>query len=353
MTAVLQSLRDDQPDHPRNTELVRVFRLVESAFDRAARGITTVRFPDRAPRGKQLVRVLVTGFDPFAPAAVGAWNPSGAAALALDGARIDLGGNIAATVEAIVLPVDFAQFDRGLVEDAVGPHLGSVDAVLTVSMVGGELDEGAIRFERFAVGVRDDQRGLTDVPPSRPGGAGRPILESIGPLDTLRTQVGGGALTAAIGNDITLRFASAVQANELRQSLGMAPDPSTDVQITDEGAVRNIAQSATRGPGQTRITFTDPRGHQRVATLVDGPGGNFLSNEVSYRVLRLVESLPPTQRPISFHTHVPQGLDPASSGAAARSQRVRTNVIEALRRTIGVIARQIVQRRGVGGKSHE
>lgn len=366
LKAVLHALRDDQPDHPRRTELVRTFAVIEGALDAAARGLTNVQFPTRARRGTRLVRVLLTGFDPFAPAgpgggpAPGAWNPSAAAALALDGEQINAGGNVVAAVETMVFPVDFRWFGQGFVEGAVGPRLGTVDAVLTVSMAGGETREGAIRFERFAVGVHDVPAGTAGVPaglrdvPAFPGaGAGRPLLESIGPVDAVRGQVGRGAITAEVGNDVTLRFGSAAEAADVRRSLGLPAGPGPDVEVADAAAVRRIAATASLTAGSARITFTDPSGRPRTATLVSGPGGNFLSNEVSYRVLRMIAALPAGQRPISFHTHTPQGLvvDPANPGGAeARSRRVLANVIEALRRTVAATAQQVVQQRRAGGR---
>lgn len=368
LQAVLHALRDDQPDHPRLSELQRTFRLVEGALDTAARGMTDVRFPTRAPRGRQLVRVLLTGFDPFAPTgpdggpAPGAWNPSAAVALALDGRQVNAGGNVVAAVETMIFPVDFAQFGQGLVEATVGPHLGAVDAVLTVSMAGGETRTGAIRFERFAVGVHDIPprtsgvaAGLRDVPTAPGGATGQPVLESIGPVDTVQARVAGGAVTTEIGNEVTLRFGRVAEAAEARVAFGLPAAAGRDVAVTDPGVVRRIAATASLTPGGPNLTFTDPAGRRRTAALVSGPGGNFLSNEVSYRVLRLISALPAGQRPVSFHTHVPQGLvaDPTDPAAtAARSDEVLANVVEALRRTVAATARHVVSQRrtGTGGR---
>ena len=41
--------------------------------------------------------------------------------------------------------------------------------------------------------------------------------------------------------------------------------------------------------------------------MLSGPGGDFLSNEVSYRVLRLLAETKSAKKPISFHTHTEKG----------------------------------------------
>lgn len=357
LKSMVRALRDDEPTHPRHAELVRVFTLFEVAFDRAGRGMTSVRFPATARRGHRMVRILVTGFDPFFPAnrdgspAAGAWNPAAAAALALDGRPpIDAGGGLDVFVESMIFPVSNADFDRGLVEGAVGPHLGQVDAVLTVSMDPNERRPGVLKLERFAAGVRDEsiatggRERLTDVPRVSPGSSGRPLIESLGPLDALRGQATSGAVSVTTGDTVTLRFATAPEATRFAGGLSPAGRVTgTDVEVDDVAALRRVAGAATtRGPGPAQLTFTDG-GRQHTATLVSGPGGNFLSNEVSFRVLRMIEALPAANRPLSFHTHTPLGLDP--SAGAGRAGEVRANVIEGLTRVIRIVARQIDQRR--------
>ena len=104
-------------------DLARV-RLGDSAnlegFERASRGMTEVDFSDQADW-----RVLISGFDPFhLDRDISQSNPSGLSALQLDGVRLRTERGTA-LVQAVVMPVRFADFDQGIVESFFGPWLRS------------------------------------------------------------------------------------------------------------------------------------------------------------------------------------------------------------------------------------
>ncbi|MEV6844425.1 hypothetical protein [Actinoplanes sp. NPDC051411] len=119
--------------------------LIEK-FDRTSRGMSDIDFPG----GTGVKRVIVSGFDPYtldggpagtAPGAAGNnirhGNPSGAAALSLDGTHYRTADGRTAYVEAYTLPVSYPEFRRGYLEDTVGPFMRpgprQVDASITVS----------------------------------------------------------------------------------------------------------------------------------------------------------------------------------------------------------------------------
>ncbi|WP_425579365.1 pyroglutamyl peptidase [Streptomonospora halophila] len=81
-------------------------------------------------------RIVVTGFDPFQlDNDIRQANPSGAAALALDGTVVGTGDG-AAVVEAMLFPVRWRDFADGMVEQALLPHYTGdrpAEAVITVS----------------------------------------------------------------------------------------------------------------------------------------------------------------------------------------------------------------------------
>jgi hypothetical protein len=353
-------------DNPNAAEVRRVFTLIDDAFVLAARGATTIDFPASAARGT-LVRVLLTGFDPFNPTqpgqppARGAWNPSGAAVLALDGARVTAPKGVLIAVEGVVLPVDFTPFDQGLVERIVRPLAGGVDAVITVSMDPGLGPEQPVRLERFAVGVHHlDKGGLRDIPASG-GAAGPAVLETGAPLEELsgatarparRDQT---AIPApSIGDAITFEFASVKAADEALAALGLAPQARRQVEIADLAALRQIGGTAVRGPGEAVVRF-QAKGRTHQARLVSGPGGSYLSNEVSYRVLRLLAELPADQRPLSFHVHTQRGdeIPPQVPQAQRktlleRARKVRATLIVTLTRLIQAVGARIAETRGGG-----
>jgi hypothetical protein len=90
--------------------------------------------------------------------------------------------------------------------------------------------------------------------------------------------------------------------------------------------------------------------------VLEGPGGNFLSNEVSFRMLRLLAETKSAKNPISFHVHTEGGqLIPqdTSTKEAVKKQKeamsaamgVRSTLIATLRRMIAGVAKVIVGRR--------
>ncbi len=346
-------------DNPNAAEVRRVFTLIGDSFELAARGATSVDFPAPAVRGT-VVRVLLTGFDPFNPSqpgqppAHGAWNPSGAAVLALDGARLTTTQGVAVAVEGVVLPVDFTPFDQGLVERIVRPLAGSVDAVITVSM-DPEIDPGQpVRLERFAVGVHQlDSGQLRDIPAAG-GAAGPAFIETGAPLEqlslaTARSSRRGQATIPApsIGNSITFEFASPRESDEALLALGLRPQERRQVEIGDPSALHRIGATAARGPGEAELHF-EAGGHTHRAKVVRGPGGSYLSNEVSYRVLRLLSERPVEQRPLSFHVHTQRGDEiPPQAGRRERqallerARSVRTVLIASLTRLIQAVVAHI------------
>ncbi|MBT2413351.1 pyroglutamyl peptidase [Streptomyces sp. ISL-12] len=99
-------------------------------LERTSRGQEDIRLPGG---GGGVRRVLVTGFDPFTlDRDIRISNPSGASALALDGAVIQTDRG-PARVETAVFPVRWDDFAGGEVERALRPYLPRVDLFATVS----------------------------------------------------------------------------------------------------------------------------------------------------------------------------------------------------------------------------
>jgi pyrrolidone-carboxylate peptidase len=222
-------------------------------FDHASRGMETATFLARRA-GK---RLLISGFDPFgfeleSYGLTRATNPSGAAALALDGRTIS-NGAVHGTVESVIFPVSYAAFDAGTVERFFGPFLRGpdhVDLIMTISMgapdagsrgtpgAGFEVEEWAGR--RRGGGVTDDP-GVRAVAGTPPGvGAGPEFIRGTLPSSARR----------ALGRP------SAIQAE-------------TEVVEIPAGSTTEVPR--TSGP---------TAGSRAVA----GSGAAFLSNEIFYRV---------------------------------------------------------------------
>lgn len=346
----------------------RIFTLVEETFHLAARGATSVDYTRRVPAGTRIIKILLTGFDPFntqnstQPVRSGDWNPSGAAVMALDGQTIQVRSGVVAAVEGVVLPVNFGEFRGGLVERIVRPLAANVDAVITVSLDPGIAPGAPVRLEQFAVGVhRLNNNVLEAVPAAGTGSAGAAIIQSNAPINDIARDVERPAARGqtaiprpTIGTDVTLRFNSTTLANRALAALGQPPASDREVTISDPAAIRRIIASMSRATNGTDINF-QLGGQSFAATVLSGPGGNFLSNEVSYRVLRALRDTGSSAQ--SFHVHTQRGT--ATSGGvipedtstpAARQDRqralnvaaeVRTNLITTLQRTIKAAAERI------------
>src|SRR5262249_2285115 len=142
------------------------------------------------------------------------------------------------------------------------------------------------------------------------GGAGEAIVESNAPLakiaaDTEKTSKDASKAIPKpkIGENITLRFADRATAKRAATALnGTNSSGTNDVEVSEEKAIGAIIKSMKRQSNGIDITFASG-GATFTAIVVEGPGGNFLSNEVSYRMLRLLGQKKFPQDPLSFHVH--------------------------------------------------
>jgi len=342
----------------RGAAAARVFDALEDAFAFAARGASTIDFRRSVRRGVRLVRVLVTGFDPFEPTgslarpAPGTWNPSAAAALAVDGQTVGAGRGARAAIESVVLPVSFREFAAGLVERIVGPRRGDLDAVVTVSMDAGIDPSQGVRLERFAVGAHNLGAGrLEAIPPAQGEPLGPAIIESTADVEALAADPSVRGPRPTVGTAVTLRFADDTAARAALAALGQPAPATRDAEIADPAAIREIIRTAAP-PDRARahrIRF-QAGGRDHTADVVSGPGGDFLSNEVSYRVLRSLAQASGVPLPASFHVHTQRGeAIPQTPGREQRrvlesARGVRTRLIETIRSLVGALARRIAGR---------
>ena len=278
------ALRQWNPSWVRNADaLRRLHARLLSLLEQTSRGMTASDFPTGQPDVK---RVLVSGFDPFGFPNPGGdirqSNASGAAALALDGETL-VQGTVSARVESVVYPVRYADFNEGIVENFLRPHLtGPQPPQLVVSISQGgsqfELEEWAGR-RRSTDTFRENLGRLSGGTPTRPIeppglGAGPEFLRHSVPAGML------GAMRGAAGRTGTI-------------------PAETTVQDLPHGATQPRVLSA--GPGT------------RPGLAVEGSGGGFLSNEIFYR-----NSLLRTQTGSSvpmIHLHTPM-LAPGATDAA-------------------------------------
>lgn len=268
-------------------------KALHTALETASRGQSDIHHP-----GHRTKRVLVTGFDPFTlDRDVRIGNPSGASALALDGTLVRTADG-PARIETVVFPVRWADFAEGTVERALARQLPHVDLFTTISQ---------------------GRQGRFDV--ERTNGAWR-----------------GG-----------------FPDNENAASTGPVPvtDPGTQPQWTSTTLpYRQLTEAETgRFPVYDNTEVTEiPAGGTQPVTRPDGPtpgsasraggGGDYLSNEIAYRVTLLRDRLGLPKLP-GGHLHTPIlqfGADNANPQTGAVTdpdfERNRADIVRQVRELV-------------------
>lgn len=247
-----------------------------NGFERSSRGMPTGTGKlGWIPSGK---KILISGFDPFQlgnpnkPGEEGNIlnsNPSGAAALALDGeiVRSEERTGLYGQIQSVILPVSFDYFNRGRVEDFFSPYIqgsNSVDMLITISQGSDkqyELEEYASRFREPRHKDNEVEEGNNPQNLAQ----GQPFLRSTLPRQQMRRRVFGRS-----------------QANP------------------NEREYRGIYQGR-------EVNQDDNIPLDRLSQATKGSGGTFLSNEVFYRTTLLRDSVADSsqrQMPVG-HLHIP------------------------------------------------
>ena len=282
---------DDRPLYWSRLQLARALRQWQPRFqlsaiqreslldllEQSSRGMDTATFRNRPDEKK----ILISGFDPFGlNNNIRRGNPSGAAALALDGKTISAGG-ISAQIQAVIFPVRFADFNAGIVESFFRPFLASnnlVDMIMTISMGGStefEVEEfaGRRRSAGSSTGNLGQTGGGTQTSPTVPPGV------QAGP-EFLRTTL---------------------PAQPIRGGLGRTTPLAGETEVTE------IPQGGTQA---ARRTSGPTSGSMAVA----GSGGGYLSNEIFYQSSLLRTNLGATV-PVG-HLHTPSLKAPLDNSVA-------------------------------------
>lgn len=293
-----------QWDPPRGLTDAERAGLVE-AFDRASRGMHDIDLP----RGRDVLRVIVSGFDVYtldggttspAPGTVGNnirhGNPSGATALALDGTRYRTDDGRLAYVEAYTLPVSYREFAEGYLEDTVGPFMEpgprQVDASLTVSQAGGSqfnLEQWNARYH----GVSPGNDRVAPCP--RIGGVPQLAADNPGCNSQVVDRWGGGGLTdppqwTTASLPVAEMIAADTGADVPRPPGDTWPDPSVAFGVVWNTSYTQFSDCASptlttfnSPPPVTYPPATPPVPPAEGSCSYSGGGGNYLSNESAYR----------------------------------------------------------------------
>jgi hypothetical protein len=271
---------DDRPLYWARLDLARALRqwaptftvtpadrdALQAALERSSRGQDSVNLP----AGSRTNRVLVTGFDPFQlDVDIRRSNPSGAIALALDGATIQTPAG-PARIETATFPVNWDPFATGIVEQTVLPHLRPGPRKLDMFTTISQGRPGRFDVERYNGRWRGgfpDNLNVSRTEPI-PIPAGVPTV-----------------LPAPEFVPTTLPFTE------------MTATPTGRFPVIDNTTVVEIPAGAT-------APVTQPNGPTPGSTARQGGGGNYLSNEISYRTTLLRDALHATVPGGHLHTPV-------------------------------------------------
>ncbi|WP_220487968.1 hypothetical protein [Shewanella sp. SR44-3] len=264
--------------------------ILQKTIEKTSRGLSDIQF---SPTND--INILLTGFDPFfLDKDISQSNPSGLVALSLDGYRFSVNGK-KAQIETAMIPVRFKDFDQGLIESLLTPwyRTQKLHMVLTVSMGRDNFD-----LERFP-GLNRSAKApdnlnvftyATKEQPKAPLFNGHKLM---GP-EFVEFSLPASVMTAVKG----------------------------PWKITDNRQVTTLSK------GQFMATSL---AELKSSISVEGSGGGYLSNEISYRSLLLKQQLDLTIPVGHIHTPKVSGHDPLNE--AKMVEQIRA-MIEAAASTI-------------------
>jgi hypothetical protein len=297
-----KTLRAWQPQFPLSQE-ERV--ALENELERASRGQTDITFA-----AGDVVRVLVSGFDPFTLGKPGSTddpdvrigNPSGAAMLAFDGVDVRLANGKTAHIETYLLPVNYGPFERGMQEDVLAPFFKEgptrLDVAVTMSQGSGyefKLEEWNGRYHgefegndniatcKVASGLPlASTPGCNIIPPERyTGYSAMPWRREQPPQFTQSSLPVARIIEAQTGTRVT----------RPPGSLASAGNAFDVIWGTDFTAFTSCSSTSTVSyndpPYDTYPPPEAPTPPPSTACARSGGGGDYLSNESAYRATLL------------------------------------------------------------------
>ncbi|MCG9722741.1 hypothetical protein [Shewanella sp. Isolate7] len=220
--------------------------ILLKAVEKSSRGFSDIHFDEDSQ-----IRILLTGFDPFfLDRHIDQSNPSGLTALALDGYKFSVDGK-KAQIETVMIPVRFADFDQGIIESLLTPvyRENSVNAIFTVSMGRDDFDLERFPGRNRSAAAPDNLNvltGATAQSPQAPMFDGKPLY---GP-EFVEFSLPVGAMQSVKGR----------------------------WKVNDNHTVTTLSRGEFDASSLAEL---------QNATSVNGSGGGYLSNEISYRAVLL------------------------------------------------------------------
>ncbi len=281
---------DDRPLYWQRLKLTQIIRTQSPGFkitqqqrvvlihrlELASRGMNDLDYTHKTDK-----RILLTGFDPFLlDRNINQSNPSGVIALLLDGKIIKYKG-ITAEINTVLIPVRYKDFDQGLIEQLLAPFytLNNVDLIATTSMGRTEFD-----LERYP-GKRRSSVAPDNLNVYSGGTKNKPVISRL-----INRQLPGPEFI-----EFSLPVAAMMKARGT-------------FKINDNHTVTTLKR--TFAPLLLKALEGE--------IAVQGSGGGYLSNEISYRSLRLRNQLASDIPTGHIHTPRIKQYEPATTQSIVR-----------------------------------
>jgi len=255
-------------------------------FELFSRGQHDIKFDKGANK-----KVLITGFDPFhLDSNIKQSNPSGVSALALDDLFVSVDGQ-SIEIESLILPVRFADFDQGMVEEILKPLLQKrhIDMLITISM-----GRKNIELERFPA-LRRSSLASDNMNIKTGATKNNPLIPKL----NAKALKGPEFLESSLPAEIMMQAKGAFEISDNRKVTSL------------QGKV--TANRLSQLAGLISVT---------------GSGGGYLSNEVSYRTLLLRDKYRPVLPVGHIHTPSIKGFDKNKSSLIVK--QIKAMIIKAI-----------------------
>lgn len=255
-------------------------QILASAVEKASRGFSDIQYDDVQ------IKIFLTGFDPFfLDKDISQSNPSGLVALALDGFRFDINGK-KAQIETAMIPVRFEDFDQGIIESLLSPIYRDpkTQFIFTVSMGRSDFD-----IERF---------------PGRNRSAAAPDNQNL---------YTGASKTAPIAPKLNGKDFIGPEFVEFSLPVAAMQVQGGQWKVNDNHTVTTLARGEFNASSLSEL---------QNETSVEGSGGGYLSNEISYRAIVLQQKFNSRAKVGHIHTPRVKGYDNATEQAIVEQVRI-------------------------------
>ncbi|AEK60516.1 hypothetical protein [Collimonas fungivorans] len=325
-------------------------------LEKSSRGQYAIQFPS----GKNIKRIIISGFDPFTLGTPGAnypstniriGNPSGAIALALNGKQIALPDGSTAVIQTYLLPVNYAPFREGMQEHTLAPFFTGPEHVLaSISMSQGEA--GVFNIEnwngRYHATAFADNLGVVipyGLTPSMQDADIYPPEDMLGynPQPWVKEKPAQYTLTSLPIDKIMAANTGTGVINAANAATG----GYTMVWHTQYAYFADCSKFITSSFTSNYTAYppaTPPAAPPASACAYKGGGSNYLSNESAYRNTLLRDTLNPSIAAGHLHVPIMTNFDDNDDGKItdAKFESYRDSIVQQTTSIVAALAKSLL-----------